>query len=41
VEEIFRESLNYRLEYVKIQEGRYAIDLIKMKEAISKEIVKI
>jgi hypothetical protein len=41
VEEIFKESLNYRLEYVKIQEGKYAIDLIRMKEALNKEIGKM
>lgn len=41
VEEIFKESQGYIAEYIKIQEGKYAIDLIRMKEAISKEIVKI
>jgi hypothetical protein len=41
IEEVFKESEKYKIEYMKMQEERCAIDIIRMREALQKEMIKI
>jgi replicative DNA helicase len=41
VEETFRESDRYIKEYIKVQEERLVGDLLRIKEALQKEVMEI